>query len=288
MEHKKLEFTVPSECDGMNANVFLKKYCKVSARMITRLKREKDGIIRDEKILRTIDTVRAGDTIILSMPTDKNEVIPIKGELNILYEDDYIIALDKPSDTPVHPTKIHQTDTLANFLAYRQQRRGESFTFRAINRLDKDTSGIVVVAKDRYTAHQLFKNMNKTYAAVCEGIIVEKGTIDKPIRLLEDHTIQRTTAPDGAPSVTHYTPILHTDRHTLLSITLETGHTHQIRCHFSSIGYPLAGDDMYGGSLNFITRQALHCDFVSFVHPITGKFVEIKSELPEDIKDLIN
>lgn len=288
MERKKLIFTVPPECDGMSANVFLKKHCKVSARMITRLKREKDGIIRDEKILRTIDTVNAGDKIILNMPVDNNDVVPIEGELNILFEDDYIIILDKPSNTPVHPTKVHQTDTLANFLAYRQHKRGETFTFRAINRLDKDTSGIVVVAKDRYTANQLFSNMKKTYTAVCEGIIEKKGTIDKPIRLLKGHTIQRTTAPDGVPSVTHYTPVLHTDRHTLLSIVLETGHTHQIRCHFSSIGYPLAGDDMYGGSLEFISRQALHCDFVSFIHPITGKKIEIKSELPDDIRSLIN
>lgn len=288
MERKELIFTVPLECDGMNANVFLKKHCKVSARMITRLKREKEGIIRDDKILRTIDTVSAGDKIILNMPSDENEIVPIKGELNILFEDEYIIALDKSSNTPVHPTRIHQTDTLANFLAYRQKKKGGNFTFRAINRLDKDTSGIVVVAKDRYTANLLFKNMKKTYAAVCEGIIEEKGTIDKPIKLLEGHTIQRTTAPDGQPSITHYEPVIHTDKHTLLSIVLETGHTHQIRCHFSSIGYPLAGDDMYGGSLEFISRQALHCDSVSFVHPITGKVIEIKSELPDDVQRLIN
>lgn len=288
MERKKLIFTVPPECDGTNANIFLKKHCKVSARMITRLKREKNGIIRDNKILRTIDTVNAGDIIILNLPADKNEVVPVKGELKILFEDDYIIVLDKPSNTPVHPTKIHQTDTLANFLAYRQQQRGEQFTFRAINRLDKDTSGIVVVAKDRFTASMLFKNMNKTYIAVCEGVIEKSGTINKPIRLLEGHTIQRTTAPDGQPSVTHYKPIMHTDKHTLLSIVLETGHTHQIRCHFSSIGYPLAGDDMYSGSLDSISRQALHCDSVSFVHPITGKKIDLKSDLPEDIKRLIN
>ncbi len=287
MERKELIFIVPPECGGMNANVFLKKHCKVSARMIARLKREKNGIIRDDKILRTIDTLNAGDKIILNIPADKNDIVPTEGSLNILFEDDYVIVLDKPSNTPVHPTKVHQTDTLANFLAFRQLKTGERFTFRAINRLDKDTSGIVVVAKDCYTANLLFKSLNKTYLAICEGIIREKGTINKPIRLLEGHTIQRTAAFDGKPSVTHYTPVMHTDRHTLLNIVLETGHTHQIRCHFSSIGCPLAGDDMYGGSLEYITRQALHCNFVSFVHPITGKVIKIKSEMPEDMKNLL-
>lgn len=288
MERKKVIFTVPLECDGMNANVFLRKHCNVSARMITRLKREKDGIIRDNQLLRTIDTVHFGDVVILNMPVDKNDIIPVKGKLDILFEDESVIIIDKPYNMPVHPTKVHQRDTLANYLVYMQKQRGKSYTFRAINRLDKDTSGIVVIAKDRYSASNLFGTLNKTYFAVCEGLIFGSGTIDKPIKLLEGHTIQRTTADDGARAVTHYKAVEHSKNHTLLEINLETGRTHQIRCHFSSINHPLAGDDMYGGALSFIKRQALHCGAVDFIHPITKKRTEIKSHLPCDIQDILN
>lgn len=287
MERKQLIFFVPTECDNMNANVFLKKHCKVSARMITQLKREKDGIIRDNKILKTIDTVYCGDKIILNLPEDNNSIVPVKGNLTVLYEDKYIIAVDKPPNMPVHPTKIHQMDTLANYLVYMQKEKGESYTFRAINRLDKDTSGVVVIAKDRYTASFLFGNLDKTYVAVCEGIITGKGTIDKGIKLLEGYTIQRTIADDGKRSVTHYKAIKSINNHTLLEIKLETGHTHQIRCHFSSIGHPLAGDDMYGGSTKFINRQALHCNEVFFHHHITNKLIKINSPLPYDIRYLV-
>lgn len=287
MERKIIEFTVPENCNGMNANVFLKRHCKVSARMITRLKREKEGIMRNKELLRTVDNVYAGDVITLSLPQDKNSIVPVKGNLNVLYEDEHIIIIDKPYNMPVHPTKIHQQDTLANILVYMQQKKGECYTFRAINRLDKDTSGAVVIAKDRYTASYLFGNMNKTYMAVCEGVITDPGTINKPIRLLDGHTIQRTTADDGARAVTHYKSLRTSNNHTLLEIHLETGRTHQIRCHFSSIGHPLAGDDMYGGSLDYISRQALHCSSVSFSHPISGKYINIVSPLPVEFSDIL-
>lgn len=271
----------------MNANVYLKKHCKVSARMITRLKREKNGILRNDELLRTIDNVFSGDIVKLNLPEDKNEIVPIKGHLEVLYEDDYVIVVNKPYNMPVHPTKIHQEDTLANYLMYMQQRKGERYTFRAINRLDKDTSGLVVIAKDRYCANYLFKTMNKIYIAVCEGIVEGTGTINKPIGLLEGHTIQRAIMESGEPSITHYKSVEHINNHTLLEIILETGHTHQIRCHFSGIGYPLAGDDMYGGSVDLISRQALHCKTVSFLHPITHEQIEVTSEIPEDIKRII-
>ena len=287
MSDKVLRFIVPEDIETIKARTFLRKYCNVSARMIARLKREKDGILREGKILRTIDTLKGGEVVELRLPEDTNSVVAVEGDLNILFEDDHIIIFDKPAGTPVHPTKVHQLNTLANFLSYRQQQTGENYTFRAINRLDKDTSGIVVVAKDKYTAKALFDSIGKIYYAVCEGIIDSAGTIDKPIRLLEGHTIQRTTADDGARSVTHYKPLKIVNNHTLLEVTLETGHTHQIRCHFSSIGHSLAGDDMYGGSREYITRQALHCGSVTFTHLITKEEITIVSELPEDIKRLI-
>lgn len=287
MQAEKIKFTVPESFDKASLKSFLKKYCGVSTRMITQLKREKDGILRDNKNIKTIDTVNTGDVIVLNLPEEENNIVPVKGDLNILFEDEYIIVFDKPCGVPVHPTKVHQRDTLANFLSYHQKELNENYRFRAINRLDKDTSGIVIAAKNKFTAYNLFNTADKTYFAVCEGVIKNSGTIDKPIRLLEGHTIERTCAPDGKKSVTHYTPLVNTDKHTLLRIKLETGHTHQIRVHFSSIGHPLAGDDMYGGSLKYINRQALHCGEVFFIHPISKKKIYIKSKLPNDIKEII-
>ena len=163
MLNKQLEFIVPPEWNDKNANDFLRYYCKVSARMITRLKRENNGITRNSVLLRTIDKVYENDKIILKLPIDNNKITPVKGNLNILFEDEYVLIVDKPYNMPVHPTKIHQNDTLANLVIYHQLSNKENFTFRAINRLDKDTSGIVVIAKDRYTASSLFGNLQKIY-----------------------------------------------------------------------------------------------------------------------------
>lgn len=284
MDKKLISFIVSKECDNMNAKEFLKHHCNVSARMITDLKKVEMGITRNGDLLRTIDTVSVGDVVTLNLPDDKNQITPVKGDLNILYEDQYILVVDKPCNMPVHPTKIHQKDTLANIVIYHQMQNNEHYTFRAINRLDKDTSGIVVIAKDRYTAAALFGSLKKEYTALCEGNIENCGTIDKPIGILEGHSIQRTVREDGERSITHYKPIINTQNHTLLNVILETGHTHQIRCHFSCSGFPLAGDDMYGGSTNLISRQALHCSKIAFKHPVLNHNIEIESQLPNDIK----
>ncbi len=284
---KKLEFIVPQSCDNASLRTFLRKECGVSSRIITQLKREKNGILRNNKNIKTIEKVKSGDRIVLNLPYEENKITPVKGELNILFEDEYVIVFDKPYGIPVHPTKVHQTDTLANYVSYMQKQNNQFYKFRAVNRLDKDTSGIVVVAKDRYTASYLFNNIQKKYCAVCEGIIDNAGTIDKPIALKEGHSIQRTCSPTGQKSVTHYKPLAINDNHTLLEIELETGRTHQIRVHFSSIGHPLAGDDMYGGSLKYIKRQALHCKEVFFIHPFTKEKIIITSEIPDDMKKLI-
>ena len=270
----------------MRARTFLRRHCEVSARIITLLKREKDGILKNGEILRTVDLVKAGDSVVLNLPEDKSDIVPVEGEVNIVYEDDYVLVADKPAGMPVHPTKVHQLNTLANRLAYLQRQRGESFTFRALNRLDKDTSGLVVIAKNKFFA-SAFGRIDKVYYAVCEGVIEQAGTVDKPIRLMEGHGVQRTVAPDGARAVTHYKPIRAKDGLTLVELVLETGRTHQIRCHMASIGHPLAGDDMYGGSLDKIKRQALHCARCRFVHPVANKEISLSSELPKEILELI-
>lgn len=283
---EKLIFTVPKEYDGVNAQNFLRSYCGLSSRMITRLKREKDGILMGEKILRTIDTVTAGKNVIISLPDEKIGIEPVKGNLDILFEDDYILILNKPHSMPVHPVKQHQNDTLANLVAYHSQKSGKEFTFRAINRLDKDTSGIVFVAKDRYTANAVKFALNKTYIAVCTGKITQDGTVDQPIALKKDSKMVREVTADGSPAVTHYKVLKATDSDTLVSLVLETGRTHQIRCHMAYLGHPLEGDDLYGGSLEKIQRQALHCGKLEFIHPITKKSICVVAPIPEDMENI--
>lgn len=285
---KIIKFVVPSECDKIDAKTFLRKHCGISARTLSKLKRTNLGISRNDQLLKTTDILNTGDIVVLAMPDDVNEITPIQGELDILFEDDYIMVVNKPPLMPVHPTKIHQEDTLANIVSYYMQQKGEYYTFRAINRLDRDTSGCLLLAKDRFCANALPKSVSKVYVALCEGEIKNDGTVNIPIRVMEGRSIQRVVADDGAPSITHYHPVCYKNRHTLTRFILETGRTHQIRCHMSSIGYPLAGDDMYGGSLDFITRQALHCQEISFVHPITNEVVNIECKLPDDICSVID
>lgn len=282
----KLIFTVPLEYDNVNALSFLRSYCGLSSRMITRLKREKDGILMDGKILRTIDNVYADKIVKISLPTEKIGIEPIKGKLDILYEDDYILIVNKPYSMPVHPVKQHQSDTLANLVAYYAQSKGKEFTFRAINRLDKDTSGIVFIAKDRYTANAVKFALNKTYVAVCSGKITENGTVNMPIALKKDSKMVREVTADGSPAITHYKVLAVGDGVSLISLVLETGRTHQIRCHMSYLGHPLEGDDLYGGSLERIQRQALHCGKLEFVHPITNENISVVAPIPEDMKNI--
>lgn len=143
----RLYFPVPDECDNMLAQRFLRDKCGLSARIITRLKREKDGILMDGKILRTIDCVQSGKTVSIAIPDEKCDIEPTKGTLDIRYEDEHFLVVNKPHSMPVHPVKQHQSDTLANIVSYYCIQNGKPFVFRAINRLDKDTSGLVLIAK---------------------------------------------------------------------------------------------------------------------------------------------
>ena len=280
---KTIEFIVQQDCDGLDVKTFLRKHCGISARTLSKLKRTNLGITRNGELLKTNQILSSGDVVVISMPDDVNEIVPIKGELDILFEDKYIMVVNKPPLMPVHPTKIHQEDTLANIVCHYMQTKGEYYTFRAINRLDRDTSGCLLLAKDRFCANALPSTVTKEYVALCEGEISCSGTVKRPIKVMEGRSIQRVVSNDGALSITHYYPVRYKNGHTLTRFVLETGRTHQIRCHMSSIGHPLAGDDMYGGSLEFLSRQALHCRKVTFVHPITNECVEVVSDLPKDI-----
>ena len=285
---EKLYFTVPQDCGGMTAKWFLKSRCGLSTRMITRLKREKNGILMDGKILRTVDRVDAGASVVISLPEEDGSFVePREGVLNIVYEDKHLLVVNKPPFMPVHPAKQHQTDTLANIVAWYAAKKGESYIFRAHNRLDRNTSGLVVMTKDKYSVNLLKNKVHKTYFALVHGCLDGEGTVDAPIGLRDDSKIVRCVRADGSPSVTHYQSIFHTDSITLLRLWLETGRTHQIRCHMSHLGHPLLGDDLYGGSTELISRQALHCASMSFHHPVTGEELVLDAPLPEDMNRII-
>lgn len=285
---EQLKFSVEEKHDNMQAKRYLKQVHGLSTRLITRLKNTPDGILMDGKLLRAVDFVKAGAVITVNLPEEQSEYIePVEGKLEILYEDSFILAVNKPPFMPVHPVKQHQTDTLANIVVYYAQKRGESYVFRAHNRLDRDTSGIVLIAKDKFTINKLKNGVKKTYTALVHGKIGHGGTIAKPIGLLDDSKMVRHVLSEGTPAITHYAPIAFNEQATLLKLQLETGKTHQIRCHMSSMGHPLAGDDLYGGKRDFINRQALHCGTVEFTHPVTSEIITVTAPLPNDIENAV-
>ena len=238
---------------------------------------------RNDMLIRSVDTVNNGDIIILRIDDDK--FLEPNKDLNIrtAYEDENIIVFDKPSGIPVHPSLKHHNDTLGNYFAY----LFPELTFRPIHRLDNYTSGLCIVAKDSHSANVLQGNFSKTYYAVVHGITEESGTVNAPIARAENSIILRCVREDGQKAVTHYRRLKYNDKYSLLEIKLETGRTHQIRVHFSYIGHPLAGDELYGGECEDIKRQALHCGRLEFNQPVTGIPISVCSDFPDDIKNLI-
>lgn len=284
---RELEFTVDEKYNGAKVQTFLRNACGVSYRLLVRLKRVENGITADGVHIRTIDRLKAGSVVKIRLPEDALSVESISAPLDIVFEDSDILIINKPPFTAVHPSPGHNNDTLANAVCAYYESKNEVNRFRPVYRLDRDTSGLILIAKNTYASSRLNKNVNKFYYAVCQGIIECDGTVNEPIAVAEGHTIQRQVRQDGQPSVTHYRPIKTFDNHTLLELRLETGRTHQIRVHMSYIGHPLAGDDMYGGSLEKINRQALHCGKIFFTHPATGEELSFTQQLPDDIISVI-
>ncbi len=237
---------------------------------------------RNGILIRSVDTVNNGDTIVLRISDDK--FLEPNGNLDIptAYEDDNVIVFNKPAGIPVHPSLKHHNDTLGNYFAY----LFPELTYRPVHRLDNYTSGLCMVAKDSHSANVLQGNFRKVYYAVVHGITDEYGTIDAPLARREDSIILRCVREDGQKAVTHYKRLKYNNKYSLLEINLETGRTHQIRVHFSHIGHPLAGDELYGGNCQDIQRQALHCGRLEFNQPVTGRKITVNADFPEDIKNL--
>lgn len=284
---RQIEFTVTESFDGKKVYNFLRGYVKISTRLMRTLKRVDGGIMLGDKQGRTIDIIHTGDKITLNIPDDETAPIPIEYPLDIVYEDDDVMLINKPPTLAMHESHNHQGDTLANAVAGYLMKKGKSAAFRAVGRLDKGTSGLVICAFNAHSAARLAGRFDKQYIAVVRGNYTSCGTIDKPIYRPDPIKTYRTVDIMGDRAVTHYEPIECKENYSLLRISLETGRTHQIRVHFASMGTPLYGDSMYGEADNRINHQALHCGRVTFVHPISGQEITCEAEMPEDMKKLL-
>jgi 23S rRNA pseudouridine1911/1915/1917 synthase len=214
-------------------------------------------------------------------------------DLNVLYEDDFTLVMNKPVGVEVHPSQQGQRWTLAHGVAAYYDAAGIACRVRHIHRLDKETSGPVLYAKNEL-AHYVFdkgmreKTIERIYLAVAEGVIPQdRGTIDKPIGQDRHHSTRRRISETGDPAVTKYEVLERFPEHTLVRLRLETGRTHQIRVHMASIGHPLAGDGLYGGNRKVIKRQALHGEKLMWTHPWNGERMSVKAPLPDDMAELL-
>lgn len=278
---RELEFAVSAEDAGVTAESFLKRR-GFSHRLITKLK-SSGGLTREGALLRVIDRLNVGDVVTVRIE-DKGKAVPnpvVKAA--IAFENEDVVVFDKPPGLAVHPSIVHYDDTLGNLYAALYPESA----FRPIHRLDKDTSGLCACAKNQLAAAALIRSAEKTYYAVVDGMITSGGRIDAPIGREDGSIIKRCVREDGQSAVTLYEPLLRKNGRTLLKIKLQTGRTHQIRVHFSYIGYPLCGDEMYGGDRTAIRRQALHCGKLRLKLPVTGEETDISSPLPEDIGRLL-
>lgn len=277
----KLVFTVETYDEPVTVQDYLRGQ-GVSRRLLQKLKNRDGGLTCNGAFIRTVDIVRDGDVLVLDSE-ERNEIEPNSSlYAEIAFESESLVIFDKPSGMPVHPSVRHRDDTLGNFFAHLYP----ELTFRPVNRLDKDTSGLCIVAKNPYSANLLQGHCDKTYFAVVHGNIVGDGTIDAPIAREQESIIVRCVRSDGQRAVTHYKSIKANEKYTLLEINLETGRTHQIRVHFAHIGHALAGDDLYGGQRDNIGRQALHCGRMEFILPETQEKITVNSALPHDIVKL--
>lgn len=283
----------PAE-EGSSVRHILKARLHFSSRAISRLTRAETGILVNGQRARTIDLLHAGD--ILTVETGdqrppRSVITPGDWPLPVLWEDGHLLAADKPAGMTAHASNfLPDTPTVAGALAWT---RGTDFIFHPVNRLDKGTTGVMIVAKSGYIHNLLRRSLHtdrlrREYRAVCLGCPPQdRGTIDAPIGRDETSTIRRCVRPDGAPSLSHYQVLQRRDGLSLVKLVPETGRTHQLRLHMAAIGCPLAGDWLYGTEdPSLISRPALHSYALELVHPVTGAVLELTAELPEDMKRL--
>lgn len=292
----KLKYEIKENNQSQRIHQILTNELSLSTRLLSKLiKNQKIRV--NKNICDTRNLANLGDVIEIDFATPENSsnILPTKMKLDIIYEDNWFLVINKPAGIPIHPSRYHYTDSLSNGIKFYFDLIGLAKKIRPINRLDLGTSGLVIFAKCEYIqecfARQMAnKTFQKEYLCFVNGILEQKiGTINLPIARKKDSIIERCIDNNnGQHSVTHYEVIKEFSNYSLVKCKLETGRTHQIRVHMAVIGHPLLGDTLYGMKSELINRQALHSYRISCVHPISKGSLVFESSLPNDLKEIIN
>ncbi len=280
-------YTVPAAYEGETMQTFLRRECGLSWRMVVKLKRVDGGMTADGQPMRSIDRLHAGQTVVVRMPEDAVKIEGADMPLVVVYEDDHLLVINKPPYLAVHPSAGKPEPTLANGVVGYFERRGTPLSFRPVNRLDRNTSGLLLAAKSPHVAYAMAQKPQKVYLAVVLGALTGEGIIDQPIRVREGSCITREVGDGGKKSLTRWKSLGTDGEISLVRVVIETGRTHQIRVHMSWLGYPLAGDTMYGTDKTYLPRHGLHCARMTMVHPVTGKALSLTAPVPEDMRTLL-
>ena len=290
----KLEYIVNNLIEYNTVKEVLRQEFLLSDRLIIKLKKN-NQIYLNNKTTFVNQKLEIGDKVLVVLDFEEtcDNIVPTRMELDILYEDEGLLIINKPPFVPVHPSMDHYEDSLSNGVKYYFNSIGLKRKIRPVNRLDKNTSGIVIFAKNEYIQEYLIKQMKdntfeKEYIALVDGIIdKQEQIVEAPIARKENSIIERSVNPSGDNAVTVIKLVKTYDSYSLIKCILKTGRTHQIRVHTSYIGHPILGDDLYGNKSDKINRQALHALKINFIHPITNKKLEITAKIPKDIGSLI-
>ena len=272
-----------------------------SRHLLGGLKPYRDAVLRNGVFVRMTGTLRAGDVLTVTLRDEEPSegILAVPVPFSIVYEDEDIMVVDKPAGISIHPAPGHPADTLANGLAWHYQQKGIPYVFRCINRLDRDTTGLLILANNALASAVLEealqrREIHRTYLAVAKGELPAEGTIDLPIARKPGSLIERCVdEKNGKRAVTHYRRLEKSQQRTdpdrpfsVAELRLETGRTHQIRVHMAAVGHPLLGDSLYnpGEGASALPRQALHAWKLSFSHPITGEALHFTAPIPEDMQ----
>ena len=289
--NRNIDYIIDEDSAGLRVEQFLRRK-RYSGQNLSEIKRMPKSILVNGVHYYMRQELSTGDHLQVRIcETQNSEKIPsTKLPLDIIYEDEDLLVLNKPAGMPIHPSLNNYTNSIANALAYYFQSQGKPFIFRCCNRLDRDTSGLTIVSKHLVSGSILsdmtkYREVHREYLAIARGSVTpSEGTIQAPLGRKEGTIIERTVDWEhGEDAVTHYKVVKEANGHSLVSLRLETGRTHQIRIHMKYLGYPLIGDYLYNPDMEYMTRQALHSHHMEFTHPITGEHMSFTAPLPEDM-----
>lgn len=289
--NRNIDYIIDEDSAGLRVEQFLRRK-RYSGQNLSEIKRMPKSILVNGVHYYMRQELSTGDHLQVRICETQNseKIPPTKLPLDIIYEDEDLLVLNKPAGMPIHPSLNNYTNSIANALAYYFQSQGKPFIFRCCNRLDRDTSGLTIVSKHLVSGSILsdmtkYREVHREYLAIARGSVTpSEGTIQAPLGRKEGTIIERTVDWEhGEDAVTHYKVVKEANGHSLVSLRLETGRTHQIRIHMKYLGYPLIGDYLYNPDMEYMTRQALHSHHMEFTHPVTGEHMSFTAPLPEDM-----